>query len=162
MGAAKDFGYAYAKASISAGVDLPTRGVVFISVNERDKRNIVSIAREFAQLGFQIVATRGTAETLREAGLEVENAYKVNEGRPNIIDMIKSDKIGLIVNTPLGRESFLDEKAIRGVATQYGTPCITTLSAAAAAVNAVRSLQRKDFSVTSLQEYHPVAASRVG
>jgi carbamoyl-phosphate synthase large subunit len=155
MGAAEDFGYAYAKASISAGIDLPEKGVVFISVNERDKRSIVQISREFQELGFQLVATRGTVETLRQAGLDVEMVYKVNEGRPNVVDLVKSNKVDLIVNTPLGRESFLDEKAIRRVATQYGTPCITTLSAAKAAVSAVRALQRREYTVTSLQEYHP-------
>ena len=80
--------------------------------------------------------------------------YKVNEGRPNVVDLIKSQRIDLVVNTPLGRESFFDEKAIRRACMQYGTPCITTLSAAAAAVSAVRALQREEISVRSLQEYH--------
>jgi carbamoyl-phosphate synthase large subunit len=160
MGAAEDFGYAYAKASISAGVDLPLGGVVFISVNERDKRSIVQIANEFSELGFRIVATRGTVDTLERAGLDVEMVYKVNEGRPNLVDLVKSDKVDLIVNTPLGRESFFDEKAIRRVATQYQTPCITTLSAAKAAVRAVRALQRREYKVTSLQEYHPELSLR--
>ena len=155
MGAAEDFGYAYAKACISAGIDLPLEGVVFISVNERDKRAVVQISREFVELGFQIVATRGTVETLQQAGLTVEMVCKVNEGRPNVVDLVKSNKVDLIVNTPLGRESFFDEKAIRRVATQYQTPCITTLSAAKAAVSAVRALQRREYTVTSLQEYHP-------
>jgi carbamoyl-phosphate synthase large subunit len=155
MGADREFGYAYAKAAISAGVDLPQRGVVFISVNERDKRSIVQISRGFQELGFQIVATRGTLETLHQAGLDAEMVYKVNEGRPNVVDLVKSKKVDLIVNTPLGRESFFDEKAIRRVATQYQTPCITTLSAAKAAVSAVRALQRQEYTVTSLQEYHP-------
>jgi carbamoyl-phosphate synthase large subunit len=155
MGADEDFGYAYAKAAISAGVHLPEKGTVFISVNERDKQSIVDISREFQELGFKIVATRGTVETLQRAGLEAEMVYKVNEGRPNVVDLVKSKKVNLIVNTPLGRESFLDEKAIRRVATQYQTPCITTLSAAKAAVSAVRALQRQKYTVTSLQEYHP-------
>jgi len=155
MGAAEDFGYAYAKASLSAGIRLPEKGVVFLSVNDRDKRSIIQIGREFQDLGFQIVATRGTVETLQQAGLQAEMVYKVNEGRPNVLDLVKSSKVDLIVNTPLGRESFLDEKAIRRVATQYQTPCITTLSAARAAVSAVRALQRREYSVKSLQEYHP-------
>ncbi|HLU99902.1 MAG TPA: carbamoyl-phosphate synthase large subunit, partial [Acidobacteriota bacterium] len=154
MGVADSFGYAYAKATLGAGINLPRTGVVFISVNQRDKRYIARIARDFQELGFQIVATRGTAATLTEAGLQVETVYKVNEGRPNVVDLIKSNKIDLIVNTPLGRESFFDEKAIRRAATQYGTPCITTLSAAAAAVSAIRALQREEISVKSLQEYH--------
>jgi carbamoyl-phosphate synthase large subunit len=159
MGAADDFGYAYAKAAISAGVVLPRRGVVFVSVNERDKRNAIPIARDFDGLGFRIVATRGTARALKEAGLAVDTVYKVNEGRPNVVDLIKSRRVQLVVNTPLGRESFFDEKAIRRAATQYGMPCITTLSAARAAVSAIRALQRENIAVKSLQEYHP---TRVG
>jgi carbamoyl-phosphate synthase large subunit len=157
MGAADDFGIAYAKASISAGVNLPKNGIVFISVNERDKGKILDIARDFVRLGFQIVATRGTADTLREDALPVETVYKVNEGRPNIVDLIKSDRVDLIINTPLGRSSFFDEKAIRRVSTQQQTPCITTLSAARAAVSAIRALQRDELTVKSLQEYHALA-----
>ena len=154
MGAAEDFGYAYAKAAIAAGMVLPKRGVVFISVNERDKRNAVPIARDFDGLGFRIVATRGTAEAFKEAGLAVDTVYKVNEGRPNVVDLIKSRRVQLVVNTPLGRESFFDEKAIRRAATQYGMPCITTLSAARAAVSGIRALQREKIGIKSLQEYH--------
>ena len=157
MGASDSFGYAYAKAQISAGVNLPTKGTVFISVSERDKRYIANIARDFQELGFRIVATRGTAKVLREAGLEVESVYKVNEGRPNVVDLIKSQKIDLVVNTPLGRESFFDEKAIRRACTQYNTACITTLSGAAAAVSAAQALQREEINVKSLQEYHEVS-----
>jgi len=154
MGVSDNFGYAYAKAQISAGAHLPKGGVVFISVNERDKLFISNIARDFQELGFQIVATRGTAKLLRESGLRTEMVYKVNEGRPNVVDLIKSRKIDVVINTPLGRESFFDEKAIRRVCIQYRTPAITTLSAAAAAVNAIRALQREEISVMSLQEYH--------
>ena len=157
MGVSDSFGYAYAKAQISAGVDLPKGGVVFVSVNERDKLFISNIARDFQELGFQIVATRGTAKVLGQSGLETEMVYKVNEGRPNVVDLIKSKKIDLVINTPLGRESFFDEKAIRRVCTQYRTPAITTLSAAAAVVNAIRALQREEISVKSLQEYHELA-----
>jgi carbamoyl-phosphate synthase large subunit len=154
MGVADNFGYAYAKAQISAGVHLPKGGVVFVSVNERDKRFIANIARDFQELGFRIVATRGTAKLLRDADLEVEMVYKVNEGRPHVVDLVKSQKIDLVINTPLGRESFFDEKAIRRACTQHRTPCITTLSAAAAAVSAIRALQREEIQVKSLQEYH--------
>ncbi|MEE2822359.1 MAG: carbamoyl-phosphate synthase large subunit [Acidobacteriota bacterium] len=154
MGVADNFGYAYAKAQISAGVHLPKEGVVFLSVNQRDKLFIANIARDFLELGFHIVATRGTAKVLSEANLEVEMVYKVNEGRPNVVDLVKSKKINLVINTPLGRESFFDEKAIRRACTQYRTPSITTLSAAAAAVSAIRALQKEEISVQSLQEYH--------
>ena len=156
MGASDSFGYAYAKAQISAGNDLPKGGVVFISVNERDKRYVSSLSRDFQELGFRLVATSGTASVLAQAGLEVETVYKVNEGRPNVVDLIKSKKIDLVVNTPLGRESFFDEKAIRRSCTQYSTPCITTLSAAAAAISAIRALQREEVQVKSLQEYHGI------
>ena len=154
MGTSDSFGYAYAKAQISAGVYLPKGGTVFISVNQRDKRFITNIARDFQDLGFQIVATRGTAQCLDETGLGVETVYKVNEGRPNVVDLIKSKKIDLVVNTPLGRESFYDEKAIRRACSRFNTPCITTLSAAAAAVSAIRALQQEKISVKSLHEYH--------
>jgi carbamoyl-phosphate synthase large subunit len=160
MGASDSFGYAYAKAQISAGVYLPKRGVVFLSVNQSDKRFVPNIARDFLELGFQIVATSGTAKVLKDAGLAVETVYKVNEGRPNVVDYLKSKRIDLVVNTPLGRESFFDEKAIRRAATQYNTPCITTLSAAAAAVSAVRALQREEIRVKSLQEYHGADKNR--
>jgi carbamoyl-phosphate synthase large subunit len=133
---------------------------VFLSVNHRDKRYVANIARDFQELGFRIVATNGTAKALRESGVEVETVYKVNEGRPNVVDLIKSHKIDMVVNTPLGKESFFDEKAIRRAATQYNIPCITTLSAAAAAVSAVRALQREEVSVKSLQEHH--SYSRAG
>ncbi len=154
MGVSESFGEAYAKAQIGAGTHLPKTGVVFISVNERDKRFVANIARDFQQLGFEVVATRGTAEILHEADLGTEIVYKVNEGRPNVVDLIKSQRINLVVNTPLGKESFFDEKAIRRACMQYGTPCITTLSAAAAAVSAIRALQREEINVKSLQEYH--------
>ena len=161
MGVAETFGEAYAKAQLSAGVILPKGGVAFISVNERDKREIAGIARGFQDLGFDIVATEGTAERLREEGLNVDSVYKVNEGRPNIVDLIRSERVDLVVNTPLGRESFFDEKAIRRACIQYGTPCITTLSAGAAAVRAIQALQREQVQVLSLQEYHAVESSPV-
>ncbi len=157
MGCADDFGYAYGKASLAAGVRLPRRGRIFISVNDRDKKNILEIASSYAGLGFQLVATRGTAEALRAAGIPCEDVYKVNEGRPNVIDLIKSDRIDLIINTPLGRESFFDEQIVRRVATQRNMPCITTLSAARAAARAIQTIQRAKVSVKSLQEYHGTA-----
>jgi len=154
MGCADDFGYAYGKASLAAGVRLPGRGRVFISVNDRDKENILAIAESFTDLGFQLVGTRGTATALRDAGIPCEDVYKVNEGRPNVVDLIKSDRIDLIINTPLGRESFFDEQIVRRVATQRNMPCITTLSAARAAARAIQTIQKARVSVKSLQEYH--------
>ena len=154
MGVAETFGDAYAKAQLSAGVILPKGGVAFVSVNERDKRSISSLANGFRELGFDLVATSGTARKLRDEGLDVESVYKVNEGRPNIVDLIRSERVDLVVNTPLGKESFFDEKAIRRACIQYGTPCITTLSAADAAVRAIQALQRDQVHVLSMQEYH--------
>ena len=154
MGCADDFGYAYGKASLAAGIRLPRRGRVFVSVNDRDKKNILDIARSYTDLGFQMVATRGTAQALRDSGIPCEDVYKVNEGRPNVVDLIKSDRIDLIINTPLGRESFFDEQIVRRVATQRSMPCITTLSAARAAAKAIQTIQRAEVSVKSLQEYH--------
>ncbi len=154
MGVADTFGIAFAKSQIAAGTILPRSGVVFLSVNQHDKKHAARIGKDFVSVGFHIVATRGTAEVLRQAGVDVEFVYKVNEGRPNIVDLIKSDRIDLVVNTPLGRESFFDEKAIRRAATQYNIPCITTLSGARAAISAIRELQRENLDVRSLQEYH--------
>jgi carbamoyl-phosphate synthase large subunit len=154
MGIAASFGGAFAKAQLAAGQRLPVRGTVFISVNERDKRQVVPIARELAALGFKLVATRGTAAALRAAQLEVESVYKVNEGRPSIVDLIRSGKVDLIINTPLGRESFYDEKSIRRAAVRYRIPCITTLSAAHAATQGIRALQEQSYQVLALQDLH--------
>jgi len=158
MGMADGFGLAFAKAQRAAYQRIPASGLVFISVNDQDKAHIANIARELASLGFKLVATRGTAQTLRAAGLKVEKVYKVNEGRPNVVDLIKSGKIDLIINTPLGRVSRFDEKAIRRAAVQGGITCITTLAAAAAAVNGIREEREKGIQVKSLQELHPKEA----
>ncbi len=160
MGVSDSFGDAYAKAQMGAGVLLPTKGAVFISVNDSDKRFITNIARDFQDLGFRLIATRGTAAALSQAGLLVEAVHKVNEGRPNVVDHIKSNKLQLVVNTPLGRASFFDEQAIRQACIRYDIPCITTVSAAAAAVSAVHALQQNRVEVRSLQEYHQVAVGQ--
>jgi len=154
MGVDQTFGKAYVKAQISAGSVLPKSGVAFISVNQHDKNVISKIAADLAANGFKIVATRGTARVLRNSGIEIETVYKVNEGRPHIVDYIKSGKVDLIINTPLGRESFFDEKAIRRAAINHHVPCITTISGAAAAVNGIRALRHESLDVRSIQEYH--------
>jgi carbamoyl-phosphate synthase large subunit len=159
MGIARGFGGAFLKAQLGAGIRLPKSGTVFISVNERDKRSIAGLARELHDLGFSLIATRGTQRTIDNADLPCGVVYKVNEGRPNIVDLIKSRQIELVINTPLGRSSFYDERAIRAAAMQYGIPCITTLTGAAATVAALRSLAEDVFEVRSLQEYHSLAAS---
>ncbi|MBI1746593.1 MAG: carbamoyl-phosphate synthase large subunit [Acidobacteria bacterium] len=154
MGIADDFGSAFAKAQISAGTFLPERGTVFISVNDYDKKNAIAIARDLADMGFSLVATKGTCQALLASGIAAETIYKVNEGRPHVVDWLKSNKLHLVINTPLGRRSFYDEGAIRRAATQYAVPCITTLSAARAAVTGMAALRKHQLTVCSLQEYH--------
>ena len=154
MGISSSFGLAFAKAQLAAGARLPLAGTVFMSVNDRDKRQVSSLARELITAGLRIVATRGTAAVLREAGIEAESVYKVNEGRPNIVDLIKTQKVDLVINTPLGRESFYDEKSIRRAAIRYNVPCITTLSAANAAARGINAMRGHALDVAPLQDLH--------
>jgi carbamoyl-phosphate synthase large subunit len=154
MGGAADFGAAFAKAQISSGQRLPLEGTAFVSVSNDDKPGLVPIARDLAALGFSLVATRGTAAWLRAQGLDVRVIFKVNEGRPNVADELVSGRIDLVINTPLGRESFFDERAVRRAATLHGVPCITTLTGAAAAVSAIRALRTQGLSARALQDYH--------
>jgi len=154
MGISKSFGQAFAKAQLAAGQRLPRKGTLFISVNDRDKRHVVPLGRELAALGFKLMATRGTAAALEAAGIKAEPVYKVNEGRPNIVDLVKTGKVDMIINTPLGRESFYDEKSIRRAAIRYNVPCVTTLSAANAAARGLRALREHAFEVAALQDLH--------
>jgi carbamoyl-phosphate synthase large subunit len=158
MGAADTFGSAYAKAQLAAGNRLPNEGNAFISVNNDDKANVLPVARDLAELGFSLHATRGTAEYLRANGLDVELIYKVNEGRPHIGDRLKNREIDLIINTPLGQESFLDDRTLRRIATVLGIPCVTTLTGAAATVSAIRALRDEVLDVRPLQDYHAALA----
>jgi len=161
MGISTSYGQAFAKAQLAAGQKLPSRGTVFISVNDRDKRQLGTIGKELVSMGFKIVATRGTAAALHATNVPCEEVYKVNEGRPNIVDLIKTGKVNLVINTPLGRESFYDEKSIRRAAIRYNIPCITTLSAAHAAVRGIHALIELQREVSCLQDLHNnrVAAS---
>jgi carbamoyl-phosphate synthase large subunit len=154
MGVADSFGEAFAKAQLSAGQILPRKGNVFLSVNDHDKQGAVSLARQFVEMGFQLVATHGTAAVLERAGLQPERVYKVKEGRPNVVDLIKGERIQLIINTPRGQDTFFDEKAIRRAAVLARIPTITTLAAARAAAEGISALQQGKLSVTSLQELH--------
>ncbi len=155
MGVGETFGEAYAKAMTGAGLSLPTTGRAFISVNDSDKGQAVVLARRLARLGFAIVATQGTAERLQEVGLKVEAVFKVNEGRPNIVDHIKRGEIALVINTPLGRASHFDEQAIRRAALQYNVPCVTTMTGAQAIVEAITARETGGaIKVRSLQEMH--------
>jgi carbamoyl-phosphate synthase large subunit len=162
MGVADNFGEAFAKAQLSAGQELPTSGTAFISVNDRDKSQIVSIARLFVDLGFHLVATHGTADVLESAGFPCDRVYKVKEGRPNVVDYMKGDKIQIIINTPHGPDPYFDEKAIRRAAVTRRIPCVTTLSAARAAAEGVAARQRGEINVRALQHLHAekAAASR--
>ncbi|HTR45954.1 MAG TPA: carbamoyl-phosphate synthase large subunit [Verrucomicrobiae bacterium] len=154
MGISSTFGQAFAKAQLAAGQRLPLEGIVFISVNDHDKRHVAPVARDLAAAGLRIIATRGTAAALTSAGIEIEAVFKVNEGRPNIVDMVKNGKVRLIINTPLGRESFYDEKSIRRAAVRYNVPCITTLSAASAAARGIRAMAGHAADVAALQDLH--------
>ncbi len=154
MGISSTFGLAFAKAQLAAGQRLPLEGTVFISVNDHDKRHVASVAKDLATAGLKIIATRGTATALARAGIEVEGVYKVNEGRPNIVDLIKTGRVHLVINTPLGRESFYDEKSIRRAAIRYSVPCITTLSAASAAARGIRAMAGHAPDVAALQDLH--------
>jgi len=154
MGISSTFGLAFAKAQLGAGQRLPREGVVFISVNDQDKRHVAPVARDLAAAGLKIIATRGTAAALTRAGIEIEAVFKVNEGRPNIVDLVKNGKVRLIINTPLGRESFYDERSIRRAAVRYNVPCITTLSAASAAARGIRAMAGHAAEVAALQDLH--------
>jgi carbamoyl-phosphate synthase large subunit len=154
MGVAKSFGQAFAKAQLAAGQRLPRKGSIFLSVSDHDKRHCGPLAKELHALGFRLIATRGTAAALEAAGVPAEPVYKVNEGRPNIVDLVKTGKVDMIINTPLGRESFYDEKSIRRAAIRYNIPCITTLSAANAAARGIRALVDQPLEISALQTLH--------
>ena len=154
MGVADNFGEAFAKAQTAAGQKLPTRGTVFLSVTDVDKSHVAEVARKFADLGFKLVATAGTADVIERSNLEVERVYKVKEGRPNVVDLIKGERIQLIINTPTGLEPWFDEQAIRRAAVNARIPTITTLAAARAAADGIAALQRGEVKVQALQKLH--------
>ena len=156
MGSAPTFGEAYAKALLGAGIDLPREGTAFLSVNDNDKRPvIVQLAKDLAQLGFRVIATSGTRDYLQNNGVESGLAFKVHEAdRPNIVDRMINGEVTLIINTPLGKKSFYDDTYIRRTALQHGISCLTTLTAATAAVDGIRSLREGIKTITTLQEQH--------
>jgi carbamoyl-phosphate synthase large subunit len=161
MGVAETFGEAFAKAQIAAGQKLPTSGTIFISVTDHDKPHVAVLARKFVDMGFNLVATAGTADILENAGMAVERVYKVKEGRPNVVDLIKGGGVQLIINTPTGLEPWFDEKAIRRAAVNARIASITTLSAARAAAEGIAALQRGKVSVNSLQKLHAEHVTRM-
>jgi carbamoyl-phosphate synthase large subunit len=154
MGISSDFGIAFAKSQQAAGYAIPSTGTVFVSVNDFDKPGVLPHARELHSMGFQILATRGTAEYLRDHGVPAETVNKVNEGRPNVVDLIKDGRILIVFNTPLGGESFYDDGAIRKNAVLHNVLVVTTLTATAATVQAIRALRERATDVASLQEIH--------
>src|SRR5712671_4205472 len=154
MGVGDTFGEAFAKAQLAAGQKLPTQGTVFISVTDTDKRSVAELARKFVQMGFKLVATSGTGDVIEAAGMKVERVYKVKEGRPNVVDLIKGQRIHLIVNTPTGLEPWFDERAIRRAAVIARIPTLTTVSAARAAAEGIAALQRGEVNIRALQTLH--------
>ncbi len=157
MGIADSFGMAFAKAQASVDGALPLSGRVFITVNNHDKDAVVPIARRFQELGFDLVATTGTAAHLKQRGIPVERVLKVHEGRPNGIDLILSGQVHLLINTPLGKLTQQDDYSMRRAALQHGVPYTTTLSAASAACDAIIALKSRPGEVRSLQEWHAMA-----
>ena len=155
MGIDTRFGAAFAKAYIAAGHKLPTRGTVFISVRNRDKRDVIFLAKRLHELGFSIVATEGTAGVLRRVGVDAEVVYRVSDPRGrNVIDLIREGRIDLIINTPRGEEPREDQRRIRAEAVAYDVPSITTIAGAIAAVMGIEALQSGEIDVKALQDYH--------
>jgi carbamoyl-phosphate synthase large subunit len=159
MGGASSFGMAFVKAMLGAGQKLPEEGAVCITVNNEDKNEVLPIAQGLAALGFQIIGTRGTAAYLRAHGVDCSVVFKVNEGRPSLADEIVNRKISMVINTPHGRESFFDDKAVRRAAMMAGVPCITTITGAAAALEAIKALKTEGLDVRALQDYYAAVAA---
>ena len=154
MGIDENLGIAYAKSQMAANSPLPLSGKVFISVSDRDKPAAADVARQFVELGFQLVSTSGTAAVLEKAGLKVERLYKLDEGRPNAVDLLKNREIQLVINTPSGATPRADEVKIRTTAVYTGTPIMTTMSSAKAAVQGIAALKERGYEVRTIQEYH--------
>ncbi|MBL9172623.1 MAG: carbamoyl-phosphate synthase large subunit [Verrucomicrobiales bacterium] len=154
MGLDADLGIAYAKAQMAAGSPLPLKGRVFLSVGDAHKPAVAAVGTELARLGFELVATGGTATLLEQAGLKVQRIFKLNEGRPTAVDLLKNKELHLVINTPSGSAPRADEVKIRTTAVMTGTPIITTISGAKAAVMAIAALQKSGYAVKTIQEYH--------
>ncbi|HEY3861682.1 MAG TPA: carbamoyl-phosphate synthase large subunit [Verrucomicrobiae bacterium] len=154
MGLDADLGIAYAKSQMAANAPPPLEGCVFISVSDSDKNEVAPIARQFADLGFEIISTAGTARVLTEAGLKVSRVFKLAEGRPNTLDLLKNREIQLVINTPAGQAPRADEVRIRTTAVYTGTPIMTTLSGARAAALGIAALKKSGYTTKTIQEYH--------
>jgi len=154
MGLDADLGIAYAKSQMAANAPLPLGGSVFISVSDAHKREAVEVAKQFTDLGFELIATAGTASELEKTGLTVRRIHKISEGRPNAIDLMKNKEVQLIINTPAGQSPRADEVKIRTTAVYTGTPIMTTLSGAKAAALGIAALKKTGYAVKTVQEYH--------
>src|SRR6185436_14783416 len=154
MGLDPDLGIAYAKSQMAAGGPLPMSGRVFISVSDAHKKEVAAVARQFVDLGFEIIATSGTAGVLEAAGLKVGRVAKLTEGRPNAVDLLKNGDVQLVINTPTGETPRADEVRIRTTAVYTGTPIMTTLSGAKAAALGIAALKKSGYAVKTVQEFH--------
>ena len=154
MGIDADLGLAFFKAYLAAGMKLPKKGRVLITVKAADKRAIITEARLLASLGYELLATEGTYRALSASGIPVTRVNKVHEGRPHIVDLIKNREIDLILNTPVGKQERKDDSSIRAAAVQTGVTCITTLAGIRAVVSALEAMHRDDYTVKSVQEHH--------
>ena len=161
MGIDDDFAMAFAKSQIAAGTPLPLSGTIFVSVADRDKPDVIPIARQLAAMGYRLVSTRGTARALTNAGIEVSEIPKIQEGRPNLLDLMKNDQVALVINTPSGKGFHTDEGKIRAAAVARGVTCITTMAAAQAAVRACQALRSQKLQVAALQDRFPRSALRL-
>jgi carbamoyl-phosphate synthase large subunit len=153
MGIDVDFGKSFAKAELAANQRLPQQGCVFISMNDRDKAAVIPVAKDFAEMGFNLIATMGTRTVLMDSGLKVDLVLKIHEGRPHVVDAIKNNQIQLVINTPVGGEAQEDDRSIRRTALAYKVPIITTIAGARATAAAIRSLQQEPLDVKAIQDY---------
>jgi hypothetical protein len=157
MGVDDAFPTAFAKSQLAANSPLPLSGLIFLSVADRDKAEAAAIGKALSEMGYELISTRGTAKALRSAGVAVREVPKLQEGRPNLIDYMKNDKVALVINTPSGKGARTDEGKIRAAAVAHGVTCITTLAAAHAAVEACRALHQRELTVSALQDRFPGA-----
>ena len=162
MGISYSFGLAYAKSQIASGFDMPKSGKIFISVRNRHKRSIIMIAKRLHDLGFKLVGTQGTADVIARSGIEVESVMKVQEGRPNVLDLVKNNEVVLIINTPYGQGTRSDGYHIRTAAATNGVPCITTLPAAEAIVQGLEALSSGELDMKAIQDYHSQDREKAG
>ena len=155
MGIDDSMPMAFAKSQMAASSPLPLGGTLFVSVADRDKEAVTPIARSFAEMGYRLCATRGTGAYLRSRGVKAEDVAKITEGRPNLLDLMKNGQVAMVINTPSGRGSSGDEGKIRAAAVTHRVTCITTISAAHAAVEACRALREQELTVIALQDRFP-------